>query len=307
LVSLSKKYLKLKKGMFMEVLELHEEQQSISSQVTSPTTMILRRFIKASPERVWQAWTNPEEVVKWFGPETCYAVWAKKDVRPGGEYAIRVKGQEIPDSEVRGSYQEVSEPSRLVYTWKWSGNTEVDFGESLVTVDFREVDGNTDLQVIQEGLPNAEVRDDHLYGWSGSLEKLEKHLGVKQCRGAAYGSFCWNELMTSSVSGASAFYKNLLGWETAAFGEGADYTLWKKREKDLGGMMASPEPGAPSQWIPYIFVENADATAQKAGSLGGKICLPPSDIPTIGRIAVLQDPQGAAFGVITPARREKND
>jgi len=120
------------------------------------------------------------------------------------------------------------------------------------------------------------------------------------------GYFCWNELMTADVRAAAAFYKNVFGWETAAFpGEGVSYTLFKKQGKDIGGMMALPMPEAPTQWLAYVVVEDVDGTVEKVERLGGKGCAPPRDIPTVGRIAVIQDPQGASLGIIKPSPREK--
>ena len=114
------------------------------------------------------------------------------------------------------------------------------------------------------------------------------------------GKFCWNELVTTNVAAAKKFYSGLLGWKTQPFGKGVEYTLFKKGRDSAGGMMKCPKPGNPAQWIPYIIVDDVDATAKKAARLRGKVCMPPFDVPTVGRIAVLVDPQGAAFGIIKP-------
>jgi uncharacterized protein len=115
------------------------------------------------------------------------------------------------------------------------------------------------------------------------------------------GHFCWNELVTNSVPAAKKFYTGLLGWKTRPFGkDAAGYTLFKKGGDNTGGLMKCPKPGLPAQWIPYIFVDDVDATVKKAAGLRGKVCVPPFDVPTVGRIAVLADPQGAAFGIIKP-------
>jgi predicted enzyme related to lactoylglutathione lyase len=118
------------------------------------------------------------------------------------------------------------------------------------------------------------------------------------------GEFCWNELVTTSVPAAKKFYSALLGWKTKAFGKNAvGYTIILKGKTDkngMGGMMKCPKPGNPAQWIPYILVEDVDATVKKSKKLRGKVCVPPFDVPTVGRIAVLSDPQGAAFGIIKP-------
>ena len=62
-------------------------------------------------------------------------------------------------------------------------------------------------------------------------------------------------------------------------------------------MMVNPEPGAPPHWLPYIAVENVDASAKKAETLGATICVPPSDIPDVGRFSVIADPTGGTFGI----------
>ena len=112
------------------------------------------------------------------------------------------------------------------------------------------------------------------------------------------GQFSWNELVTTDIEGATAFYTHLLGWTTTSFGP--DYTLFNKEDKNAGGMMKVPQPGMPAQWVAYICVEDVDATAAKAVELGGRVMAPPFDVPSIGRIAVLIDPQGATIGVFKP-------
>jgi hypothetical protein len=114
------------------------------------------------------------------------------------------------------------------------------------------------------------------------------------------GHFGWNELVTTSVPAAQKFYTGLLGWKTQPFGKGVEYTLFKKGRDMVGGLMKCPKAGHPAQWIPYVFVEDVDATAQKAARLRGKVLMEPFDVPTVGRIAVLADPQGAAFGIFKP-------
>jgi hypothetical protein len=113
--------------------------------------------------------------------------------------------------------------------------------------------------------------------------------------------FCWNELVTTSVPGAKKFYGGLLGWKTKPFGKGAPgYTLLLNGKDAIGGMMKCPKPGNPAQWIPYVVVEDVDATAKKAAKLGGEVLVPPFEVKGAGRIAVLADPQGAVIGVIKP-------
>ncbi len=123
----------------------------------------------------------------------------------------------------------------------------------------------------------------------------------KKNSGPRPGDFCWNELVTTSVTAAKKFYSGLLGWKTKPFGKGmADYTIIQKGKEGMGGIMKCPKPGNPAKWIPYMLVADVDATVKKAKKLRGNVFMPPFDVPTVGRIAVLADPQGAAFGIIAP-------
>jgi len=114
-----------------------------------------------------------------------------------------------------------------------------------------------------------------------------------------YGAFSWNELTTSDPKAAVEFYTKLFGWHTEVMHmECADYTIVKAGERPVGGIMASP-PDAPIAWTSYVTVDDIDDTAKLAESLGGKVCVPPTDIPDVGRFAVLKDPQGAIIAAIT--------
>ena len=116
------------------------------------------------------------------------------------------------------------------------------------------------------------------------------------------GRFVWHELMTTDPQAAAAFYSKVLPWKTQPSGM-PDYTLWVAGKAQTGGLMAQPESarGAPPSWLIYIGTPDVDATAAAAQRLGGKVLRPPADIPTVGRFAVLSDPQGATFAVFTPS------
>lgn len=117
-----------------------------------------------------------------------------------------------------------------------------------------------------------------------------------------HGAFSWNELMTTDVAGAKKFYGELLGWElNDNVTPEMTYTTIKAGDKDVGGLMAMPEneQGYPSMWGAYVTVDNVDNQIKLAEELGGKIVLPPKDIPNVGRFAVISDPQGAMLTLIT--------
>ncbi len=116
------------------------------------------------------------------------------------------------------------------------------------------------------------------------------------------GSLCWTELATRDADAAGAFYTGLFGWGTQVQQmEMGPYTTFLRGEHPAGGMMQMTEAWGdlPSHWMPYFGVTDCDATAARANELGGRVDYGPHDIPDVGRFALLIDPQGAAFMVIT--------
>jgi hypothetical protein len=127
----------------------------------------------------------------------------------------------------------------------------------------------------------------------------------KPDEGFAPGAICWNELLTTDIAGAKRWYGEVFGWK----GEdmpmpGFTYTLWKDDGTDRGGAMSMPPgTGGPPHWLAYVLVKDVDASAAKVTSLGGKLCVPPQDIPNIGRFSVFSDPQGASIALYKPLAR----
>ena len=117
------------------------------------------------------------------------------------------------------------------------------------------------------------------------------------------GRFVWHELMTTDTNAAAAFYTKLVPWKTEPSGM-PGYTLWMSGGNRAAGLMSLPDgeaPGTPPQWLIYVGSPDVDATVEAAQKLGGRVLKPASDIPSVGRFAVLADPQGAAFAVFKPA------
>jgi uncharacterized protein len=117
------------------------------------------------------------------------------------------------------------------------------------------------------------------------------------------GDFCWIELATTDQNAAKKFYSSLFGWVANDMPMGPDsfYTIFRLQAKDCaaGYTMGADErgQGVPSHWNLYIAVDNADAAADKAASLGAKVLAPAFDVFDAGRMAVLEDPTGAIFTV----------
>src|SRR5258706_13836918 len=119
------------------------------------------------------------------------------------------------------------------------------------------------------------------------------------------GEISWNELITTNTQAAANFYGKLFGWQATPFTpEGAPagappYNLFKLDPDTMGvgGMMQVMKPEMPSQWLPYVVMDNVDAALAKAVKLGAKTSVPVTSIGEIGRIACIQDPQGATIGL----------
>lgn len=260
----------------------------------------MKRLIKSSRERVFEAWTTPEQIPHWFGPATCRVLDAQIDLRVGGSYRFRVMSEKMGELVVSGEYREVKAPEKLVFTWKWEDDEDWDNLTSIVTVEFTEKEGGTEVALTHEGFPNDESAENHEHGWNGCLDKMAIRASVMaEVYGA--GRFSWNELMAPNVEGAASFYTKLFGWDTESMPGGMPYTLFKQNGKEVAGLMQTKQPGSPAQWIPYVTVKSADEMAARLAELGGKVCAGPMDIPTVGRIAVAQDPQGATFGIFQRA------
>lgn len=132
-----------------------------------------------------------------------------------------------------------------------------------------------------------------------ALWQAKNHLGAQ--RAAETHTLCWVELACRDTQEAKKFYPHIFGWGTRDSNmDGMDYTEWQVGAQDIGGMMAMTEEWGdiPAHWMLYFTVENCDDKAAQVEPLGGKVCVPPTDIPNVGRFAVINDPDGGFFSII---------
>ena len=108
------------------------------------------------------------------------------------------------------------------------------------------------------------------------------------------GEFCWESLGTTDEPAALAFYTKVLGWKQGKMGEQNIFGTAEGMENQVASVMAAP-PGVPAHWLTYVAVEKLAAARDRASKLGGKILMPEIEVPTIGKFAVTQDPQGATI------------
>ncbi|MFQ5535996.1 MAG: VOC family protein [Gemmatimonadota bacterium] len=120
------------------------------------------------------------------------------------------------------------------------------------------------------------------------------------------GRFCWYELMTTDPVAAPSFYTDVFGWDTQTWEGGTKpYTMWVNGGQPIGGVILLPDQavsaGAPSHWLPYLSTPDVAATTHRARELGAGVLMGPTEIPEVGTISVLSDPQGAVFAAYQPA------
>jgi len=142
----------------------------------------------------------------------------------------------------------------------------------------------------------------------GELCPFKSNAGDPPDDPAARGSvFCWNELHTSDVASALKFYEKVLGFSHRAMQMSPSFTyhILSKDGVDRAGAMTDDEApkGVPARWLPYVNVDDADATVARARRVGANACVDPEDIPDVGRFAVFQDPTGAFIAILKPLPR----
>lgn len=121
----------------------------------------------------------------------------------------------------------------------------------------------------------------------------------------ARGDYVWYDLMTPDPERATRFYSRVVGWGTRQWEGEMPYTLWTVGEDSIGGVMQLPEEakamGAPPHWIAYVQVDDVDAACTQLTELGGRVFREGTDIPGVGRFAIVTDPHGAVFAIFAPA------
>ena len=137
---------------------------------TGPS-LTLQRRINAPPARIYSAWTEPSQIVKWMHPGDSEVIHVEMDVRVGGGFRIIMRAPDGEEHDVSGTFREVVRDEKLVYTWAWRSTPE---RESLVTLTLR-LDGEATLLTLKhEQFFDEAARDGHQAGWSQALECLEQ-------------------------------------------------------------------------------------------------------------------------------------
>ncbi len=130
----------------------------------------VRRIIQAPPPRVYDAWTTPELLTKWFAPTNDYTVVVHQfDTRVGGVYRLEMRHANGASHVVVGEYRELQRPGRLVFTWGFEGTPTAN---TLVTVEFRPSGSGTEVVLTHTRFATEPERDEHAKGWTACFDRL---------------------------------------------------------------------------------------------------------------------------------------
>jgi len=138
------------------------------------TRLEISRVIEAPRDRVYAAWTDPEQLKQWFGPENVKTRELVADARVRGTFRWDIINSEGEEMTMRGEFRELQPDKKIVFTWQWEDDEDWENHISIVTVELYDRDGGTELRLTHEQLPNEESRDGHTRGWESALDKLER-------------------------------------------------------------------------------------------------------------------------------------
>lgn len=141
-----------------------------STSAPGAVALEVRRTFAASRQRVFAAWTSAEAVKRWFAPENATVQNATLDFRVGGHYQVDIRANDGTLHVAVGMYREIDPPRRIVFSWRWENHPHPT--DTLVSVDFLEREGGTEVVLTHEGLVTEQDRDGHRHGWVGCLAKL---------------------------------------------------------------------------------------------------------------------------------------
>ena len=145
-------------------------------------SLAMTRVLDAPRELVFEAWVDPGQLVRWFGPRNIAAAVERMDVRAGGGYRITMRATDTGDTyALHGVYREVVPPERLVLTWVWEEDcpTHIKDIETVVTVMFRERGDKTELVLHHATFDVPSMRESTTRGWTISLDRLAEALTAR--------------------------------------------------------------------------------------------------------------------------------
>jgi len=142
--------------------------------LTDNKVLRMERVIAATPERLFELWTDPEELAKWWGPEGFTTPTYAMDVRPGGRWHTTMRRPDGSEHVVSGIYRAIEPPKRLVFTWGWDDDAGMRGHETEITVTFEPAPGGTRMMLVQQTFVDTDSRNRHEHGWGSSFVCLAR-------------------------------------------------------------------------------------------------------------------------------------
>lgn len=159
------------------LLEPQQKEKKVAagrSAATEPgeRELVITRVFDAPRHIVWKAWTDPEHLMRWWGPRGFKTRVSKMDVRSGGGWRFCMRSPQGVEEWQQGVYREIVEPERLVFSYAFEDETGKPGHETRVTVSFADLGGKTQITLHHAVFETVAVRDDHVQGWNEALDRL---------------------------------------------------------------------------------------------------------------------------------------
>lgn len=138
--------------------------------------LLIERIFDAPRERVFEAWTTPEQLNRWCCPKGFTLPHSQGDIRPGGTFKTCMRSPEGQDHWLSGKYEEIVAPERIVFSHAWLDEAGKPQHETVVTVTLADLDGRTKLSLHQAFFTSEASRDGHFGGWTETLDNLAEYL-----------------------------------------------------------------------------------------------------------------------------------
>jgi uncharacterized protein YndB with AHSA1/START domain len=147
-----------------------------AASATADRELVITRVFDAPRRLVFKAWTEPEHLVRWWGPRGFTTISGRMDIRPGGAWFRAIRAPDGSVHRKRGVYREIVAPERLVFTYLTEDAEGNPGPETVVTVTFADLGGKTRLTLHQALFESVAARDLHRGGWTTCIERFAEYL-----------------------------------------------------------------------------------------------------------------------------------
>jgi len=138
--------------------------------------LVITRILDAPRDVVFRAWTEPDRVARWWGPQGFVTTYCDMDIRPAGAFRVCMRSPEGAEHWKQGIYREIVVPEHLAFTFAWEDAEGKPGHQTLVTVTLADRGGRTELTLHQAVFETVAARDDHRRGWTSTLQRFVEYL-----------------------------------------------------------------------------------------------------------------------------------